>query len=105
MKNLNKLEKRQTNIFNEMMDSLAFSLGSYLFISHGLKWFVHLLEWFISLPFFMANNYIYLSMDNFADKCGNIINTIGIIVAIICLIDTFFLGRKYFKLDRIIKKK
>ena len=104
MNKIKKIEKKQTLVFNRMMDSIACALSSYIFISIGLKVLVHLIEWFISLPFFLNDNYIYLSMDNFADKCGNLFNTIGIIVAVICLINSFFLGRKYFKLDRIIKK-
>ena len=105
MKNLNKLEKKSTNIFNAMMDSLAFALGSYIAISVILKGVVHVIEWIISLPFFMADNYIYITMDNFAYKCGDILNVIGIVIAIIGLINAFFLGRKYFKLERIIKNK
>ena len=104
MKNIKKLEKKSTNIFNAMMDSIAFAIGSYIFISILLKVVVHVLEWIISLPFFMADNYIYIAMDNFAYKCGDVLNVIGIVIAIVALVDAFFLGKKFFKLERIIKK-
>lgn len=104
MNKIKKLEKKSTNIFNAMMDSIAFAIGSYIAISILLKAVIHVLEWIISLPFFMAGNYIYITMDNFAYACGDILDIIGIVIAIVGLIDAFFLGRKYFKIERIIKK-
>ena len=104
MNKIKKLEKKSTSLFNAMMDSLAFAIGSYVAISILLKVAIHVLEWIVSLPFFMAGNYFYITMDNFAYACSDVLDVIGIVIAIIGLIDAFFLGRKFFKVERIIKK-
>lgn len=101
---INKLEKKQTNIFNKMMDSIAFAIGGYILISFGLRGLIHIAEFIISLPFFLLDSDVYRIMDSVSNKVGNFINVIGIIIAVICLIDAFFLGRKYCKLSKVIKK-
>lgn len=101
---IKQLERKQTKIFNAMMNAFAMSGGSYI-LSLFIKGLIHFIEFVISLPFFMNDNNIYRAMDGFADKTGNFITTIGVILSIICLIDALFLGRKYFKLDKIIKKR
>lgn len=98
------LEKKQTKVFNAMMDAIAMSFGCYM-LSLFIKGSIHAVEFVISMPFFMNDSNIYRVMDNFADKTGNFIISIGIVLAVICLMDALFLGRKYFKLDKIIKKR
>lgn len=103
VKKIKKLEKKQDILFNKMMCSVGGAIGGYVMISFGMKFLIHFIEGIISLPFYMSNNSIYINMDKIAYNCGNTLHTIGIIISIICSINAFFLGIKYFKLNKLIK--
>lgn len=103
VKKIKKLEKKQDILFNKMMCSIGGAIGGYVMISFGMNFLVHLIEWIISLPFYLNSNYIYIKMDKIAYNWGNTLYTIGLVISIICSINAFFLGLKYFKLSKLIK--
>lgn len=101
---LKLMEKQQDKLFNILMNSIGGVIGGYTLISVGMKFLVHFIEGLISLPFYIANHTAYIKMDTIAYSWGNALDKIGIVVSIICLINTFFVGIKYFNLSKSIKE-